>query len=586
MTRLATVAMVCACARAESSSGWTLVQSKHFDIYSQAGEVSARSALMWFEQLRAIFQQAGLDLDGRPAVRVIGFRSTKEYDRYRLRPTSDAYYVGTESRDYIVMPTLEPDRFGIAAHEYAHLILHVAGEHLPPWLAEGLAEFFSTIRIGATGCQIGSDLPIHSQTLRSRSWIPLKELLALPEDSPLRERREDAELFYAESWNLVEMLVLSPQYSRGFSDLLRSLASHPSSAEALTTVYGKSLETIARDAGAWRNRGNSKPLSLPAVPTGQITMAVSQLSPFASRSLLAELLLAAGELDRAEALYRDLAREAPDDANVSAAVGTIALRRGDRESARREWKRALKQGVDDPLLCYRYALLAEEAGFGAEDIRHALEATVALNPDFDDARYKLALLESNAGHYEAAVMDLEAMRSVAASRAYAYWSAMAYALEELGRREEAKAAAQKASRHAITAEERAHAAQLAYTAQTDMAVQFTRDGEGRTQLVTTRVPHGTADWNPFIEPGDHIRRAEGQLRRIECEGNTVTGVAVEAGKETFHLSIPDPLHVLMRNAPVQFTCGEQAETSVTVEFAASDMPGSSVDGILRGMQFR
>ena len=80
---------------------------------------------------------------------------------------------------------------------------------------------------------------------------------------------------------------------------------------------------------------------------------------------------------------------------------------------------------------------------------------------------------------------------------------MADAANELGKRDEAIAAAQKAVEHASTSgRARAVAAQLAYVAQTDLAVEFSRDANGRTQMVTTRIPHNASNWNPFIEPGD------------------------------------------------------------------------------------
>jgi hypothetical protein len=78
-----------------SNTEWTLVRSSHFEIYSQAGERDGRSALLWFEQLRAFFLRFGVaqagDLDSYGPVRVIGFQSAKEYAAFRVRPTADAY---------------------------------------------------------------------------------------------------------------------------------------------------------------------------------------------------------------------------------------------------------------------------------------------------------------------------------------------------------------------------------------------------------------------------------------------------------------------------------------------------------------
>ena len=134
-------------ARGASNKQWTLVRSPHFEVYSQAGERDGRSALLWLEQLRAFFvrtsaAQAGPDLESHRPVRVIGFQSAKEYAAFRLQPAADAYFVGGEAIDYIVMPRLGPEEFGVAAHEYAHLVLHSLRLRLAPWLAEGVAEFF------------------------------------------------------------------------------------------------------------------------------------------------------------------------------------------------------------------------------------------------------------------------------------------------------------------------------------------------------------------------------------------------------------------------------------------------------------
>jgi len=229
-------------------------------------------------------------------------------------------------------------------------------------------------------------------------------------------------------------------------------------------------------------------------------------------------------------------------------------------------------------LCYRYAILADQAGLGADDIRPALERAVTLQPNFDDARYQLALLEKNAGRYEAALRQFQAIREVQDARAYAYWLALADTYNELGRREEAQSAGERAAAYAITAAERARAAEQTFIARTDLAVRFAHDASGRLILVTTRMPHQQADWNPFIEPSDDIRRVQGTLREIDCSG--VTTIRVEAAGKVVALAIPDLQHVQMRHAPAEFTCGPQDPVAtVIVDYAA---PG----GIVRGMDFQ
>jgi hypothetical protein len=538
--------------------------------------------LLWFEQLRGFFlQQTGLTLDHLPAVRVIAFGSAKDYEPYRLR-SADAYYVGAEAQDYIVMSALGSDEFRVAAHEYAHLVLHASGLHYPEWLKEGLAEFFSTARVREDGSQLGGDLPARSQILRRRAWMALPELLASPEESLRQDDRESAGMFYSQSWALTDMLFLSAEYGPRFRDLVSALSFGEPGLATFTKVYGKTIAEVTRDLHAWVDRRGAPPIHLPGVAAPSTAIEISDVPVFEARLLLAELLLATGELDRAEALYRDLEREAPRNADVAAALGTIALRRGDNEGAHREWDRAIRDGVTDAKLCYRYAVLAGMAGLANDEVRPALERAIALRPDFDDARYMLALLEKNVGHYEAAVVELRAMRLVTPVRLYDYWSILSDALSELGRRKEAKDAADMAARYASNPRERGRAAQLAYMAQTDLAVQFERDSNGRAQMVTTRVPH-ESDWNPFVEAGDDIRLVQGSVKEIDCR-DQVTRFVVEAGETRLRLAIEDPSRVRMRNAPPEFVCGPQEANHVLVEYAAPK--NKAMDGLIRGMDFR
>jgi hypothetical protein len=552
-----------------SDSAWRLTRSGHFEIYSQSSDQRARAMLQWLEQLRAFFeQQGGGKASSSPPVRVIVFASERDYQLYRLRSTADAYYVGAGSQDYIVLGTDDPAKLGLAAHEYAHLVLRASGRQLPLWLKEGLAEFFATLHITEHAAELGGALPGRLHTLQSQAWMPLADLVSLSEESQRREERSAADLFYAESWALTEMLMLSPKYAPGFRKILES-----------PTL---DIEVVTRDLHEWVDRRTFPSIQLPEVILPPMAVEVSDVPPVASQLALAQVLLAAGEFDRAEARFMALALEAPDSPDVLAGLGMVALHKGDSEAARRAWKRAIDQGVADAQLCYHYAILAGDAGLPDGDIRPALERAVALKPDFDDARYQLALLEKNARNYEAALREFHAMRMVREDRSYAYWLSLADTFNELGRRDEAQSAAQHASEHATSAAERARAAQQIYLAKTDLGVQFERDVSGHLQMVTTRVPHQQTDWNPFIEPADDIQRVQGTLREIDC-GNPTT-IRVEASGKLVTLAIPDLQHVQMRHSPAEFVCGRQSPaTRVIVDYART--PAAATAGIVRGMDF-
>jgi hypothetical protein len=154
-------------------------------------------------------------------------------------------------------------------------------------------------------------------------------------------------------------------------------------------------------------------------------------------------------------------------------------------------------------------------------------------------------------------------------------------LNEFDRRSEARAAAERAKEWAATTEQRKAADQLAYIAERDVDVRLGRDSNGNTRMEAVRVPHNYADWNPFIEPGDQVRRVEGQLREIDCdEGPNV--FVIQSSTGIVRISLPDPTHVKMTNAPAEFTCGAQTGASVIAVYAET----GNRTGLLRGMQFR
>ena len=589
---LSALCLLCSGAeRAEQNAGWTEAGDSHFSVYSQLEASDARALLVWFEELRRFFEQNGIAetkirFTDRPAVRVIVFRSANEYNAFRVRKTADAYYVGTQSQDYIVLPGLGTREFALAAHEYTHLVLHASKLRLPLWLSEGFAEVFSSIQIREHHSEVGRDLPMRAETLRRIAWLPLSRLVCLDARSPLLATRDGMAIFYAQSWALAKLLILSDQYAPKFRQFVEALSKDETTSDAIAKIYGKSLDEVMKDLQAFTTeniaRGRVLTISLSPATLPMQERVETRLSQAQADELLADLLLANGELDRAEALYRELGRQKSANPRVHGALGTIALKKGDRKTAEHEWQMAVDNGIADANLCYEYASVAADEGADLLKVRRILERALVLKPDFDDARYRLALIESNAGEYEASFQNLHAMGKPSHERAFNYWSTIAYVLTELNRGAEADNAAHEALKCASTDSDRVRAQQLAYIAETDLSVRFARDQNGNLRLVTTRVPHGSAEINPFIESDDLVRSAEGVLREVQCGEGKLTGLLIDTENGLLTLTVPDPQHVLLRSGPSEFTCGPQTPRKIKVEYAAAKAKLKG-DGVLKGM---
>ncbi len=139
---------VCALQPARAADQWLRLRSPHFELITDAAERHGPNLLLHLEELRRLFiaQLAVPEDAAGTTVRIIAFKSASEFAAYRLIEHTDAYYVGAPGRDLIVMSLNGPADFRTASHEYAHVMANHRGLHLPAWLAEGLAEVFSTAR--------------------------------------------------------------------------------------------------------------------------------------------------------------------------------------------------------------------------------------------------------------------------------------------------------------------------------------------------------------------------------------------------------------------------------------------------------
>jgi len=562
--RAALLGLIAIAAAAREPAIWTLTRTPHFDVYSNAGDETSRWLASGFERLHSFFERQ-LGVQPHDPVRVVCFATEHEYAQYRLHAKTAAFFIGAPGVNYIVMPAGARADLRIPAHEYAHLLLHSTGWTLPVWIAEGISEVASTVKIGERESRIGGDFAAHSQLLKSSPWMPLPNLFSRAGD-------QDA-MFYAQSWAVTDLMLFSPQYSSNFPVFLSSLSWGVSTEDALETVYHTAPDLVMADARTRLFHTNS-PVPLPGV-AGAASAVASPLDAFAARAMLAGLRLAAGDYPRAEELYRALAWERPRDPAVQAALGTLALENGDPASAADLWKKAIDLGIADAAVCYRYAILADDRGAAPSDLRPVLARAIALDPGFDDARYKLALLEKNTGHAEDAVAQLRAMREISPVRAFAYWTALGDALLDLNRRAEARQAVARAAAVAATAAERRRAAELGWLADTELAVEFDRG-----QAHTVRVPINAPPRNPFIESGDHAKSAEATLEQVECADDGLK-VRVQTAEATLLLTVPDPTRVQIRNAGAtafELTCGPQQSRKVLVEYTST--------GILRGLELR
>ena len=105
------------------------------------------------------------------------------------------------------------------------------------------------------------------------------------------------------------MLLLSPDYAPKFQQLVALLNAGSPASDVFQKIYSKQVADVEKDLTAWLANGYTTKQTAAMVASEATAIQFSGVSALASRAILADVLLAGGQLERAEALFLQLTRE-------------------------------------------------------------------------------------------------------------------------------------------------------------------------------------------------------------------------------------------------------------------------------------
>ena len=213
---------------------WLEINSSHFTVITDAGDKKGREVALRFEQMRSVFAiLLGKDrLNQSKPLTILAFKNDKSY--YQLAPLrqgqpidAPGFFLPGDDQDFIALNLFEEDSWRAVAHDFAVMLLTYNYPPAQGWFDEGLAEYFSTIRIDSKQVEIGSDpelLPSVTQDLLGNShesnppksltellnaqvWLSLPDLFSMKHDPSTRNEGTHHTLFYAESWIVMHYLL-------------------------------------------------------------------------------------------------------------------------------------------------------------------------------------------------------------------------------------------------------------------------------------------------------------------------------------------------------------------------------------------
>src|ERR1041385_5659831 len=189
------VAFSCIPTQAANEPPWLEIHSSHFTVITDAGDKKGREIALRFEQMRAVFATL-LSRDrlhqSRPLT-ILALKSDKAY--YQAAPLRQGqpidvpgFFLPGDDQDFIVLNLSEDDSWRAVAHDFAYMLLSFNYPPAQGWFDEGLAEYFSSIRLDDRQVEMGGDpelnLSASRQDLLGNERVPqssksLSELLAV-----------------------------------------------------------------------------------------------------------------------------------------------------------------------------------------------------------------------------------------------------------------------------------------------------------------------------------------------------------------------------------------------------------------------
>ena len=574
---------------------WVKLRSANFELFTSASERAGRRTIQEFERTRSFFgQMMQRELSNPIPVRIVLFRSKKEYLPYRPGEVAAAYYLSGRDADLIVL--VAGSESSVAIHEYVHLLVRHSGLQLPLWMNEGLADLYSSMRQVGGQFVVGYADPGRVAILREEKWVPLEQVLAAGHDSRHYTEKERAGKFYAESWALTHMLNFSQEYRPKVTELLQLLDAGTPSVTALETVYGVPIEKLQRELRSYvrQDRVNGAVFDIKLEKSAE-RPSVEPAAGLEVDLLLADLLSKTQKTEEARAMYERVSSENPEAPGPHEGLGDLEYRLGDKDQARIHFGRAFELGSNNLRMLKRYARMQREAG--DEKIVMTLLRAVQTSPEDVETRLVLASHHLQKDSYWQAVAVLGKIRNANADQAISALRMLAYAHLKLNHRERGRQAARQLLELAQTPDDADYAQGLLEHLERDPAhvsdVQ-SESQDGSRAETGEREARLIPDEDAVSPPGPEGPRAReemsivaGSFVRLDCLGAQARMDLAVRG-ETVSLLIDSGGLVVIKGSgtsKVDLRCGEQKPRSVVVRFIPSDNTELGTQGVVRSIEF-
>lgn len=536
---------------------WTEVSSSHFIVLTNSNEKQARHLVDQFERMRWVFQTLLPKTNADPSSPIVVFAGKNAKTFQSVEPQAylakgqlelAGYFLTTQDNNYILLrlDANQEHPFATVYHEYTHLQLRSAGEWIPLWLNEGVAEFFQNTEIRDKDVLIGEPSAEDILYLRQQSLIPLPVLFKVDANSPYYHQEQKGSVFYAESWALTHFLYINDHEKKtdSLGQYMNLMSHHEDPVVAAEKSFGDlkqlqmALQSYIRDGRYLQFVMHSA-----AAPIDEASFTVKPVTQLDADASRADILALVQREKEARDLAADILKADPNSARAREVMGDIEFRAGNHDAARKWFGEAVKLDSKSYLANYYYAAMSMENLSADQDptIESSLRTAIQLNPQFAPAYDSLASLESRQHEKLADAFSLETKAIKLDPGNMYYRLNAANILGVLGQFDDATAVLKAASRLARTPSEvslvQSRIAELeAFKQAKAKAEQDRRDFEAlQSRVDAQQTPQAIAVTQTLKHPSEAKGPKHsfiGVMRGVTCSYPIVLEFRVEGDKRT------------------------------------------------------
>lgn len=385
---------------------WVEVRSPHFIVLTDSNEKQGRHIADQFERVRSVFHVLFPKANVDPASPIVvialkdkkGFQALEPEDYLgKGRLDLAGFFLRAPDKNYILLrlDVQGEHPYATVYHEYTHLLMGKAGEWLPLWLNEGLAEFFQNTEIHDKDAELGQPSADDILYLRQNRLLPLTTLLKVDANSPYYHEEQKGSVFYAESWALTHYLEMTDRvaHTHRLADYAALVNRDHDSVAAAQQVFGD-LTVLQKTLESYVARSSFKYFTLTtATEVDDAAFKVRALSLPEANAVRADLLAYDQRTKDARALLETVLRDDPNNVSAHETMGYLEFRAGNLEAARKWYEQAVKLDSQSYLAHYYFATISMREGGSnhSADVEASLRAAIKLNLNFAPAYDQLAV---------------------------------------------------------------------------------------------------------------------------------------------------------------------------------------------------